>query len=145
MRDAAGYTLVEAIAALSLLLVAGSLTGLLYLRAVELQERWKARTAMENRAHLTAHRLLRDLRMGASLQVRSDSIWQIIQQEEHVLYEWTGDSLYRNGRVLARVTQVRYDSTALQFSIRFFSGTDSLELPIRAASRVPEKWPPITR
>lgn len=162
MREEHGYTLIELIATLSIMLIAGGLIYAVYLDALRHVHRWQNRMALENQGHLIVNRLTLDLHEGMELERPSESLWIIRKSDDaHVTYELDGQKLYRDGHLMLDSSlylsrfeilprQKKNDASAganfqetvaLRVVIR--TETDSLKLTTKIHLRAPKRWDPL--
>ena len=99
MKEDDGYTLVELMVALLVMLMFGGVLFSVYLATTKWVEPWHREITLEDHAHLIVQRLFADLAYTEQLVYENDETWVLTYPSGRVVrYSYRDSSLTRNGR-----------------------------------------------
>lgn len=163
----AGFTLVEAVVALTLSVIVAGLVGSVYLFAVRAVSEWQDRIDVDDTAHVIHYRLSTDLRRADAIHVVTTDSLVLSGPDGVQSYAYRDRTLFRNGVRLTQdpvtipsfsVRRIATDSTVLlgpgpsPDGLRYVAVTvqiarpgATLERTASAALRAPSNWIPSSR
>ena len=99
MKEDDGYTLVELVVALLVMLVLAGFLYSIYLAMTRYVEPWQRTIMVEDQAHLILHRLSADLAYAEQLISEGNGTWTLIYAGDRaVQYSYRDSTLWRNSR-----------------------------------------------
>lgn len=104
-----GFTLVEAVVAVTIVVLVAGLVLTTYLLAVQQVSRWREGLALESHAHVAAQRVVSDLGRAARVAWEEDELVIVALDSSRVTYALSDSVLTRQGRPMhgpeVRVTE----------------------------------------